>query len=376
MAPPHRPPRPREAPSGARDLVLVLSAVPGGADDPASRALAASDLSVRTVAAVDEVLEALREGAGALFVATDTLASRDLTAVLRALRGDPALARLPVFVLSGTESRHARVVEELAALDQVTLLAAPTSDLTIVAAARAALRENQRQAYVGHLLGRIEEAERREERLLAVLGHELRNPLGVITTALSLMRRLEGDDHPSARYRQMIERQVGALTQRIDDLLDPATAGAGGAAREREWPRPPRGRSRRPGRPRRARPPEPVLVVEDNADARLALVELLELWGYRVDGVASGEEALEKAAEEQPAIALVDLDLPGIDGFEVAQRLRQAKKDRLLIAMSGFGQTEDRQRSFAAGFDRHLVKPVDPDRLAQILETERARGVA
>jgi CheY-like chemotaxis protein len=117
-------------------------------------------------------------------------------------------------------------------------------------------------------------------------------------------------------------------------------------------------------------------VVEDNADARLALVELLELWGYRVEGVASGEEALEKAAEEQPAIALVDLDLPGIDGFEVAQRLRQAKKDRLLIAMSGFGQTEDRQRSFAAGFDRHLVKPVDPDRLAQILETERARGVA
>jgi CheY-like chemotaxis protein len=190
------------------------------------------------------------------------------------------------------------------------------------------------------------------------------------------MRRLEGDDDPSARYRQMIERQVGTLTQRIDDLLDPATAGAGGAAREREWPRPPRGRSRRPGRLRRARPPEPVLVVEDNADARLALVELLELWGYRVEGVASGEEALEKAAEEQPAIALVDLDLPGIDGFEVAQRLRQAKKDRLLIAMSGFGQTEDRQRSFAAGFDRHLVKPVDPDRLAQILETERARGVA
>jgi CheY-like chemotaxis protein/CTP:molybdopterin cytidylyltransferase MocA len=352
----------------AAERVLVLSAQPGAAGDPISRALADSDLSVRSVADVDELHAELARGAGALFVAAETFSAGQLKRLLRALAVAPQLARLPAFLV-GAGGKPRREVEALAALDNVTLLEAPPSERTIVATARAALRERQRQAYVGQLLGRIEEAERREERLVATVGHELRNPLGVITTALSLMRRLEGDSGPTARYRGMIERQVETLARKIDEMLDPDRTPVGDE-RLREWPPPQlRGeRGRRDAPSPRAAAGTPLLVVEDNDDARSALVELMEMWGYSVHGAASGEEGVELASRHDPEIALVDLDLPGIDGYEVARRLRDARESRLIIAMSGYGQPEDRDRSFAAGFDRHLIKPVDPRRLASLLE--------
>ncbi|HEX6202379.1 MAG TPA: response regulator [Thermoanaerobaculia bacterium] len=366
---PQRSPRQDEP---AVDRVLVLSGDSAGTADPVARALADSDLSVRTVGTVDELEAETVRGAGALFVSAASLPGSQLRGLVRALAEATELARLPVFVVGAGERREA---EALAALDNVTLLETPPSERTIIAAARAAIRERQRQAYVGQLLGRIEEAERREERLLAAVGHELRNPLGVIATVLSLMRRLESDTGPTARYRAMIERQVEVLTERIDQMLDPDRTPAGDE-RQREWP-PPRRGSRREAPSARAARGKPLLVVEDNDDARSALVELLELWGYAVEGAATGEEGVEMARRRDPAIALVDLDLPGIDGFEVARRLRDARADRLLIAMSGYGQPEDRERSFAAGFDRHLVKPVDPRRLARLLEKPRsAQGAA
>lgn len=361
----------------AAERVLVLSAQPGAAGDPISRALADSDLSVRSVADVEELHTELARGAGALFVAAETFSGGQLKRLLRALAEAPQLVRLPVFLV-GAGGKPQKEVDALAALDNVTLLEAPPSERTIVAAARAALRERQRQAYVGQLLGRIEEAERREERLVATVGHELRNPLGVITTALSLMRRLEGDNGPTARYRGMIERQVETLSRKIDEMLDPDRTPVGDE-RLREWPPPQRRgeRGRRDAPSSRAATGTPLLVVEDNDDARSALVELMDLWGYSVHGAASGEEGVELASRHDPEIALVDLDLPGIDGYEVARRLRDARESRLLIAMSGYGQPEDRDRSFAAGFDRHLIKPVDPRRLASLLEKPHsAQGAA
>lgn len=356
------------------ERVLVLSSDPAGATDPVTRALSDSDLSVRTVRGVDELRDEIERGAGAVFVAAATLSGGDFKALLRALADQPELTRLPVFVV-GAGGRKPKEIEALAGLDNVTLLETPPSERTLVAAARAAMRERQRQAYVGQLLGRIEEAEQREERLLATVGHELRNPLGVVTTVLSLMRRLEGDQGPTARYRAMIERQIDILTHRIDSMLDPDRTPIGDE-RLREWP-PPRKGLRRDAPSSRAAQGTPLLVVEDNDDARTALVELLELWGYNVHGAGTGEEGVELAARHDPQIALVDLDLPGIDGFEVARRLRDAREGRLLIAMSGYGQPEDRDRSFAAGFDRHLIKPVDPRRLARLLEKPRtAQGAA
>ena len=113
-----------------------------------------------------------------------------------------------------------------------------------------------------------------------------------------------------------------------------------------------------------------IMIVEDNADAREALRLLLELDGHTVEAAADGAEALQVAGAKDPDIALVDIGLPGIDGYEVARRLRQSHGRRpLLIALTGYGQPEDRRRATEAGFDALLVKPVDPTALSDLLVT-------
>src|SRR5919108_3182224 len=111
-----------------------------------------------------------------------------------------------------------------------------------------------------------------------------------------------------------------------------------------------------------------ILIVEDNADAREALRMLLELDGHTVEAAAEGAEALEIMRAKDPDIALVDIGLPGIDGYEVARRVRERDPRRpLLIALTGYGQPEDKRRAPDAGFDSFLVKPVDPAALADLL---------
>ncbi len=345
--------------------LLVLRGARGSAAtaDSTAAALEEAGLEPRPVEGLAGLAD-LAPDADALFVAAGSLTAEELARLARTLAGEPRLADLPVFaVTEGAEDEDR--LEPLRGLGQVTVLGAPASAQAVVAAGRAARRERHRRAYVHHLLGRIEEAELREERLLAVLGHELRNPLGVIATALSVMARIEGDASPGAPYRRMIQRQVEDLARRIDDLLDPAPATTPGP-REREWPPPERllpatGRGREPSGQRT------VLIVEDHDDARAALGELLSIWGHRVTPARSGEEALAAAERVRPDLALVDIDLPGIDGYEVARRLRERWPEMELLAMSGYAQPEDRDRSFAAGFDRHLAKPVDPGRLAALI---------
>ena len=103
-----------------------------------------------------------------------------------------------------------------------------------------------------------------------------------------------------------------------------------------------------------------VLVVEDNPDAAGGLKMLLELAGHDVEVASDGLQALRLVDEFEPHVALVDLGLPVLDGFQVARRIRQEHPTRpLLVALSGYGREEDKQQSKAAGFDHHLVKPVD-----------------
>ena len=114
-----------------------------------------------------------------------------------------------------------------------------------------------------------------------------------------------------------------------------------------------------------------VLVVDDNVDAADSTAALLELWGHDARAVYDGETALEAAREMRPDVVLLDIGLPGMNGYEVAQRLR-ALPDvaiALLAAMTGYGQDEDRRRASAAGFDLHLTKPLDPSRLREIVDT-------
>jgi PAS domain S-box-containing protein len=111
-----------------------------------------------------------------------------------------------------------------------------------------------------------------------------------------------------------------------------------------------------------------ILIVDDNEDTAESLAMLLRLYGHEVWAEHTGPKALEIARAEQPDVMLLDIGLPGMDGYEVARRVRQEEelRDVRLVAMTGYGQEKDRQRSEAAGFDYHLVKPVDPIKLQDL----------
>ena len=116
--------------------------------------------------------------------------------------------------------------------------------------------------------------------------------------------------------------------------------------------------------------PLKVLIVEDNRDARTTLRMLLSMaYGYDVYEAEDGASAIDLALELRPHAALIDIGLPGMNGFEVARRLRSelARDQIFLVALTGYGADEDRMRTEQAGFDLHLVKPVDTTKLAEIL---------
>jgi PAS domain S-box-containing protein len=120
-----------------------------------------------------------------------------------------------------------------------------------------------------------------------------------------------------------------------------------------------------------------VLVVDDNQDAADSLALLLRLGNHEVRVAYDGPSALNLAREFRPALAFLDIGMPGMDGYDLARLLRQqlGQEGPLLVALTGWGQEEDRKRSVAAGFDHHLVKPVEPEALREVLaglERERA----
>jgi signal transduction histidine kinase/ActR/RegA family two-component response regulator len=119
-----------------------------------------------------------------------------------------------------------------------------------------------------------------------------------------------------------------------------------------------------------------ILVVDDNADAAAMLKAALELLGHRVEVAHDGFAALDAAARFEPQIGLLDIGLPGMDGYELAVQLghRATNGGIRLIAVTGYGQDEDRRRSAAAGFEHHFVKPIDLDALRGLLEQPRARA--
>ena len=136
--------------------------------------------------------------------------------------------------------------------------------------------------------------------------------------------------------------------------------------------------SEAPDAPRGARGPEvsrKVLVVDDNVDAANSIAKILQLFGHEVRCVYDGPSALAEAQASPPDVIVLDIGLPGIDGYEVARRLRAGKQfERTpLIALTGYGQAEDRARSRNAGFDHHLTKPVDPEVLHGIVSVTETR---
>jgi len=113
-----------------------------------------------------------------------------------------------------------------------------------------------------------------------------------------------------------------------------------------------------------------VLVVDDNRDAAESLGMLIEVMGSEVRVTFDGAKALEVAKEFAPDIVLLDIGMPGMDGYEVARRLRSSERgsEMTLVALTGWGQKEDKQIAFEAGFDKHFTKPIDPNALTELVQ--------
>jgi signal transduction histidine kinase/CheY-like chemotaxis protein len=118
-----------------------------------------------------------------------------------------------------------------------------------------------------------------------------------------------------------------------------------------------------------------ILIIEDHADAREMLREALTIEGHRVLAAEDGPRGIEMALLHRPEVVVIDIGLPGVSGYEVAARLREALGDGIrLVALSGYGQPDDRRRSRQAGFDTHLVKPIAPEDLERVLAGFGAPG--
>jgi CheY-like chemotaxis protein len=116
-----------------------------------------------------------------------------------------------------------------------------------------------------------------------------------------------------------------------------------------------------------------VLVAEDIPDAAEMMRMMLECMGHSVRVAVDGVQAVAIAREFDPQIALLDIGMPRMDGYEAARRIRDAMGSRVvLVALTGWGQEEDQRRAYAAGFDRHVTKPADPEVLESIIAAAAA----
>lgn len=511
---------------GREQCVLILA--PTERDAAVSLAiLREAGVAAEACADLPALCRGLAAGAGAAVLTEEAVAGDRAGHLAALVRDQPAWSDFPLVVLTTGGADSPAAILALETLGNVTLLDRPVRVSTLISAVRAALRSRRKQYEVrDHLAERarvaaeLREADERKNEFIAMLAHELRNPLAPVRNALAVFRERFGSDPEAARLGRMMERQVAHLVRLVDDLLDVsritrgkvelrrervdlvavaarAAEGARGfldarrhelevvlppgplwveadpdrveqvldnlltnagkytepggrvrlavgregaeavvrvrdtgiGLREEAIPRlfdlfmqadrlpgrvseglglglalvkmlvelhggtvsatsdgpglgsefvvrlplPPEGRSPAPDSPRRAavRGPERalrILVCDDNEDGAETLATLLELAGHEVRVCHDGPGTLAAAAAFAPDVCLLDIGLPkGMDGYEVARRLRAEGHAAVLVALTGYGQDDDRRRSAEAGFQAHLVKPVDHALLAELL---------
>jgi len=468
----------------------------------------------------------IKVGAGAILLPEEAVTRGHTDELVAWLGRQPPWSDLPVLIMARPGADSGTVAEAMDRFGNVTVLERPIRVTALVSAARTALRARQRQYEARRHLAQIErsaleliEADHRKDEFLAVLAHELRNPLAPIRNSLSILQLTASGDSQAERIHMIIERQVDHIVRLVDDLMDVSritrgkitlrkqpielgtalrgamelsrqaieaahheltlelpssplivegdavrlaqvfanllnnaakyTADGGriqvvvgreddvavisvrdnGSGISREMlphvfelfvqDRQPANRvpsglgigltlarrlvelhagsvvahSEGPGRgsefvvrlplaaaltagigdERVARgtrlAARRILVVDDNHDAASSLGRLLEVLGADVRVACDGREALEALDTFRPSVIVLDIGMPGMDGHEVARRVRQLPGggNTMLIALTGWGQEEDRRRSQAAGFDHHLVKPADIGALQALL---------
>jgi two-component system, sensor histidine kinase len=474
-----------------------------------------------------EVLAAdWRKGAAALVLAGELLTPSVVASLQEMLTAQAAWSDPAIIIVGGQDDGDR--AEVFAALGNVALLQRPLSLATLRSTVRAALRGRRKQYQIRDLLDQKDQAERRKDEFLAMLAHELRNPLAPLRTGLQLLRLGPAPDIVS-RTHAMMERQITNLTRLIDDLLDvsritqrkialrmepgdlreavrqavdamrhlaldkglriemslddgpipvradlvrleqmignvlsnavkytPAKGSIAVAARieggqavlrvrdtgigipQEQLPhvfdlfaQAPRALDRSDGGlgigltvvkllaelhggrveifssgtntgteavvrlpllndaqaaragddGTEASSPEHrrILVIEDNRDVALMMKTYLEHVGHRVLIAHDGYAGLEAALRHRPDVLICDIGLPGVDGYEIAQRLRGESgfQSCLMIAITGYGDTADRERARRAGFAHHLTKPADPTRVANLIAmAPGAKGAA
>ena len=486
----------------------------------------------------EDVLRHAESGVGALVLTEDVVGTADMVVLEEMIQRQPTWSDLPVIVFASREPTSVagrELVEQTQPLGNVTVLERPVHRATLISAMHSALRARDRQYQVRDLLAAHEKGVRLRDEFLAMLGHELRNPLGAIRNilyAIDLRDVASDPDGPRFRPRDraLITRQVTHLTRLVDDLLDVSRVTTGKVVLKHEpvdlvevvlrcvqsleelarihglalgftegsdsvmvtgdptrleqvttnlltnaikytppngsiavrvervggeavltvsdtgaglapemvervfelfsqsdrtleraqgglgigltlvralvrqhggevtarSPGPGRGstfevripvlpagssaavESARTARKRSAAAGAPVrvLIVEDNDDNRESLVLLLEQLGHVATAAGDGPEALERLAAGEYDLAIVDIGLPHMDGYELARRLRETGRASSLhlVALTGYGQPEDRERARAAGFDDHVTKPLDLETLERLLARVADRG--
>ncbi len=204
----------------AEQRVLILA--PTGRDGAlAAQVLEGSDLGALACADVHCLRREIESGAGAILVTEETLTPNTIASLAEIFRSQPAWSDLPLLVVSvgaGDAERVASAIRQLSEHADITLIDRPTRKVTLVSAVQAALRARGRQYEVRDLLEQLERSVRERDQFLAMLGHELRNPLGAMLTAIELMER--GSQGSPPRELSVLDRQARILSRLVDDLLD------------------------------------------------------------------------------------------------------------------------------------------------------------
>lgn len=476
-----------------------------------------------THALVFQDVIANHDGCAVMVIAEETLTPESAERLTEFLRAQPLWSDLPIIILaaeSETGMKRKESVESVYNVGNVTILQRPVPMMTLVSTVRAALRARSRQIEVRELLAQREREVKERDEFLAMLAHELRNPLAPIRNGLHIWKLDNSTNEQRKKARDSMERQVHHVTRMLDDLLDVARVSKGKVTLRKErldlvalvkscaddhrpiiegallkfevklpnhsvWATVDKTRitqvignllvnalkfTERNGRisltmqaspasreamvsivdngigmsrevrekifrpfsqadsslersrgglglglvlskqlielhsgsieshsdgagkgsrftiklpaqfdiPTAANVPlqpeesriKKILVIEDNFDAADTLKVMLELLGYEVEIASSGQEGIAKLGDMHPQLVLCDIGLPGMDGYEVARAIRVQNDDCQLVALTGYGQEDDRRRAREAGFDVHLTKPVDPT----VLEALLAKG--
>jgi len=230
--------------------------------------------------------------------------------------------------------------------------------------------ENARRGFANDLRAaeaQLARAAHYKTELLAVLAHELRNPLAPLRNGIEIVRQLSAKDKTLTRTVTMMGRQMDHLVRLVDGLLEHGGEFKAAVTDPADKP----AAADQPATDEAAQPPQKlrVLVADDNADAAASLALLLQIDGHEVQLALDGRKAVELARLFLPDIIFMDLGMPLLGGAEAARQIRGEPwgQSIRIVALTGWGHEAERRRTQAAGFDLHLVKPVDPRALAAIL---------